>query len=74
MKKKSAPAPTLTFLMSPDGDWEAVYVGDKLITQNHHIDTEDILDALKIEYQGYEVRCPSGRYPESLHKALEEMR
>jgi hypothetical protein len=34
---------TIKIVSSPEGDWQAVYVNNKVVYQNHSVDTSDLI-------------------------------
>jgi hypothetical protein len=45
----------LTFVGNDAGDWEALYVDGKLFCQGHEVETYDVLRALGIKCDGFDV-------------------
>lgn len=39
----------VTFVRSPDGDWEGMYIDGKLMEQGHRVQTEDVIAHLTRE-------------------------
>jgi hypothetical protein len=61
----------ITFVVAPGGDWEGLYIDDKLVIQNHSLDWQQVLEALKIKYECFEAdevwMAESGALPENFN-------
>jgi hypothetical protein len=61
--------PKVTQIHSSDGDWEALYVDDKLFTQGHHVQLYEVFKCLGVEFT--EVDVPTDYvYPDSLQEVM----
>lgn len=68
--------PGIVLVHSQEGDWVSLYQNGVLITENHRLDPEDVLDALGIGYRSYEAPAKwyeSGDEDRDLSQLTEEL-
>lgn len=52
--------PTITLVRDEGGDWIGLYIDGKLAMENHSLNENDMLRALGIGYQSYEIDMSAG--------------
>ena len=55
----------IVFVNDNNGEWEGIYVGGKLLREDHSLDPDDVLSVLGIEYETVWTDV-DGRLPKNL--------